>query len=177
MEEIGAIRESVDENLQKHGNGIVSDAEAFRTAILVVGFILFIPGLIYLALGIGSMFTSSSFGPEDYRTYLRITQITGIASMVGAVVVGYLLLRIARKRLVYSVGEMLYPAVVAVGAYLVLLAAVRFMDPIVFHYLAIGDWYPYATFSAVVSGLHQLPYFVGGGLLIMIGRHRYPIRR
>lgn len=177
MQDTGVLREPTHESLQKHDNGRISDAEALRTAILVVGFILFIPGLVYLVFGIAAIVTSSSYGPEDYRTYLRATQIIGITSTVGAILIGYILLRIARKRLVYSAREMLYPAVAAIGAYLVLLAAVKVMNPIIFHYLVLGDWYHYAAFSAVISGLHQLPYFIGGVLLIMIGKHRYPIRR
>jgi hypothetical protein len=177
MEENGALRASTHESLRMHDNNRIFDVEALRMAIQVLGFILFIPGLIYLVLGIAAIFVNSDYGPEDYRTYLWITQITGIVSAAGAMVVGYLLLRIARRRLAYSVGEIFYPAVTAIGAYLVLLAAVRVMNPIVFHYFAIGDWYPYAAFSVAILGVHQLPYFIGGILFIMIGMRQYPIRR
>jgi uncharacterized membrane protein YeaQ/YmgE (transglycosylase-associated protein family) len=103
--------------------------------------------------------------------------IIGIVSVVGAMAAGYLLLRTARKRPVYSVGEMFYPAVAIIGAYLVLLATVQVVNPIVFHCSVIGDLSLYAAISAAFSGLYLLPQFVGGALLIMIGKHQYPIRR
>jgi uncharacterized membrane protein YeaQ/YmgE (transglycosylase-associated protein family) len=177
MEETEAFREPADESLQKHHNGRLSDAEALRTVILVVGFILFIPALVSLILGVASVLTRPDYGPEDYRTYLWMTQIIGIVSVVGAMAAGYLLLRIARKRPVYSVGEMFYPAVAIIGAYLVLLATVQVVNPIIFHYCFIGDFSLYAASSAAFSGLYLLPQFVGGALLIMIGKHQYPIRR
>jgi hypothetical protein len=178
MEEIEALREPADESAQKHHNGRISDAEALRTVILVVGFILLIPGIFSLILGVASVLTRPDYGPEDYRTYLWMTQIIGIVSVAGAIVVGYLLLRIARKRPVYSVGEMLYPAVAIIGAYLVLLATVQVVNPIIFHYSILGDLPLHVVFSSVAfSGLFLLPLVVGGALLIMIGKHQYPIRR
>lgn len=177
MEETGTLREPTHESLQKRNNGRISDAEALRTVILVVGFILLIPGLISLISGVAAVLTSPDYGSEDYRTYLRTMQIIGLVSVVGAIVLGYLLLRIARKRPVYSVGEMFYPAVTVTGAYLVLLATVRMMTPIVFHYSIIGDLSPAVVISVVISGLYLLPLFVGGTLLIMIGQHQYPVPR
>lgn len=182
MEDAGAHQEPIRESTQKSGTTSPSDAEAFRTVILVVGFVLLIPGLIALVLYLVWMVMGADSGTDDYLTYLWVTYLIGAVSMVGAVIAGFLLVRIARKRIVYSVGEMLYPAAVVVGAYMVLLAAARFLIPIVSHYVLVVDFVGHVNWSivywsAITPGLLQLPYFVGGLLLIIIGKHRYPPRR
>jgi len=162
----------VHESIQKSGDASQSDAVALRTAILVIGFILFIPGLVYLAIALAEILSGSGYRTEDHYSIALVGGVFGAIHGAALVVVGYLLLRIARRKFVYSVREMLYPALIVAGAYMVVQAALGFVHPIVVFYVLIEEIH----WSMALTLPFSLPYFVGGLLLVMIGLHRYPSR-
>ena len=95
--------------------------------------------------------------------------MVGLAISAGS---GYLLIRVARKGLVYHVRNLLYPALTIIGVYMVIMAVLDVAASIAPH-IAFGE---ISAGSIAISSLYQLPYVVGGVLLTMIGMKRFPRR-
>ena len=95
--------------------------------------------------------------------------MVGLAISAGS---GYLLIRVARKGLVYHVRNLLYPALTIIGVYMVIMAVLRVVEsaapPIAFGEIS--------AVGVAISSLYQLPYVIGGVLLTMIGMKRFPRR-
>lgn len=170
MESFG---EPLLEDTPARDEGEFREADALRTAILVFGLVLLIPSLVLIVFAVGAAVSYPDYGSDYFRRIIWVSRVFTVAGMVGAAVVGYLLVRIAKRRLVYSVRDMLYPALVVVGAYLMLMATFRFLQPVVTSYAIIGIW----DWGMAISALFHVPYIVGGLLLVMIGRQKYPRKR
>jgi hypothetical protein len=149
------------------------EAEALRTAVLVVGFVLLIPSVVLLVFAVLSVLTFGDYGSNDFRRYVWISYIAAVAGMAAAAVFGYFLVRVARKRLVYSVREVLYPALVIIGAYMMLRATIVVVETTAFMFVRIEIW----GWGMAISALYQVPYIIGGLLLAMIGMHKFPRNR
>lgn len=145
------------------------EAKALRTAVLVVGYVLLVPSMILLVLAALEILANSSVsGSEDVRTYLWVSYVTGALDMAVALVIGFLMVRVGRKRLFYTVSDILYPSLVIVGAYMLLIAAVRILSRTLYTTLVVG-WNP----GMAILSMYQVPFIAGGLLLILIGRRKF----
>lgn len=143
------------------------EAEALRLGVLVIGLVLLVPGLIRLALAAysGTIYSTWEHTSNEYQTYFLVTGVVSVANMLGCVVAGLLLVWISRGTHSTSVEGVLYPTLVIIGAYLLLLAVTGFLQvaalSIVFDDLE-PLMHPYYSASGV-------PYLLGGVALVLIG--------
>ncbi len=149
-----------------------SEGEALRAAILVYGYILLIPGIVLLCMSALTIMSLQDHGSSDFQTYIWIFQITAMVGLAIGIGSGYLLVRVARKGLVYHVRNLLYPALTIIGVYMVIMAVLGVASSAA-TYIAFGE---ISAVGIAISSLYQLPYVIGGVLLTMIGMKRFPHR-
>ena len=149
-----------------------SEGEALRTAILVYGYVLLVPGIVLFCVSALTIMSVRDHWSGDFQTYVWVFHITAIVGLAISIGSGYLLVRVARKGLVYHVRNLLYPALTIIGVYMVIMAVLDIIASTA-PYIAFGE---ISAVSVAMSSLYQLPYVVGGVLLTMIGIERYPRR-
>ena len=148
------------------------EAKALRTAVIVMGYIFLVPSAILLVLtALVLLANPPDFGSDDMRRYVWVSYITSALGMVCALMIGFLLVRVAKRRLFYTIGDILYPSLVIVGVYLLLIAVVRVLSTTLQSALAVG-W----NTGMAVSYLYQVPFIVGGILLILIGKQKFALK-
>ena len=172
MEETPSLVRKTQEPTIEAATEDQSEGEALRTAILVYGYILLVPGIVLLCVSALSMISLQDHGSSDFQTYVWIFQITAIIGLAISIGSGYLLVRVARKGFVYHVRSLLYPALTIIGVYMVIMAVLDVVASAA-PYIAFGE---ISAVSIAISSLYQLPYVIGGVLLAMIGIKKFPRR-
>ncbi|UCE45479.1 MAG: hypothetical protein JSU93_00880 [Methanobacteriota archaeon] len=172
MEEMSSLARKTQELAIAAATEEQSEGEALRTAILVYGYILLVPGIVLLGVSALTMMSLQDRESSDFQTFkwiFHITLMIGLAISAGS---GYLLVRVARKKLVYHVRNLLYPALTIIGVYMIIMAVLAVAGSAA-PYIAFGK---ISAVSIAISSLYQLPYVIGGVLLTMIGIKRFPRR-
>lgn len=153
------------------------EAGALRMALLVIGAIMLIPGLVVFALGVFSLFEYAGELSRlidqlgSHGSFFMALQVISIVDAVGMTVTGLLLVAISWKPAVLSVRALLYPALVIGGVYLVF---TWFMGlAMSAAYVVYLDW-PSGLADLLIRPVYMLPALIGGIVLVRVGMRKSP---
>lgn len=153
------------------------EARALRTALLVIGAVMVIPGLVAFAFGLVNLYEFVDNSTlwrdldqlERHSSFIISLQVIAVVSSLGAVVMGLLLVLLSWNPAILSVRALLYPALVIGGIYLVF---TWLMDlALSAAYVVYLDW-PMGLAQLVILPAYRLPALVGGIVLILVGMRR-----
>lgn len=173
MEGTGALAGSSTGLERSRAGQMPTEVEALRLALIVVGLMLIVPSVAYMALLAVSLATFDHPFSEDYSEYVLTVNLIGFVRNAGTAAIGFLLVWGSWRPAVPTVRGLLYPALVVIGTYLLFIGVMGIAMPVA-HLTAFDE--SLSLWALLLYTTVNLPEIIGGAVLVIIGAGGSPSR-